>query len=312
MIKLIDYLSRQPKPVLLAIGIIFVILIGYVNHMAGVEMSASILYLIPVSMVSWCLGRREGTLIALTSSVSWYVAEWYAGRDYSHPILYYWNLAVMFGFFLTVNFALSGLRKALEKEKKLARIDPLTGVANARYFSELAGKEIARSRRYKHPLTLVYLDCDNFKTVNDQFGHQTGNRVLRILASSLLNSIRATDLVARLGGDEFAILMPETGRQVAPLALKRLQTRLVDALLEDGWPVTLSMGAAIYLHPPDSVDELIKSADRLMFLAKNEGKNTVQYKIYTSPGVNPESLPPEDSSTHSLQSAAQSSDLPAV
>ena len=104
----------------------------------------------------------------------------------------------------------------------------------------------------------------------------------------------------------------ETGRQVAPLALKRLQTRLVDALLEDGWPVTLSMGAAIFLYPPESVDELIKSADRLMFLAKNEGKNTVQYKIYTSPGVNPESLPPEDSSTHSLQSAAQSSDLPAV
>ena len=222
-------------------------------------------------------------MIALASSASWYVADWSFGRPYSHPTICYWNLAVMFGFFLIVNFALSGFKKALEKEMKLARVDSLTGVPNSRYFFDLAEKEIERSHRYRHPLTLLYLDCDNFKTLNDNFGHQMGNRFLNLLASTLQNNARTTDIVGRLGGDEFAILMPETGEQIVPEAIQRLYTRLLDALREKGWPVTLSMGAAINLHPPGSVDELIKSADRLMLQAKSEGKSRLRYKVFGLP-----------------------------
>jgi len=286
MQKIIDYLSRQSQSTLLGIAIIFVILIGYINRLAGVEISVSILYLLPISLVSWCLGRREGALIAVASSASWYVADWSFGRYYSHAIIYYWNLTVMFGFFLIVNFALSGFKKALEKEKKLARVDSLTGVPNLRYFFDWAEKEIERSSRYRHPLTLLYLDCDNFKNLNDNFGHQIGNRFLNLLAATLQSNTRATDFVARLGGDEFVILMPETGEQIVPQRIQRLHTRLVDTLRKKGWPVTLSIGAAIYLHPPASVDELIKSADRLMLQAKNEGKNTVQYKIFRDQEAN--------------------------
>jgi diguanylate cyclase (GGDEF)-like protein len=283
MEKLVRYVSRLERSTLLGLGIAAAVLIGYANVLAGVEISASIFYLFPVSLVSWCAGRREGVLIALCSSVSWYAAEWYAGRDYSHPAIFYWNLIVMFGFFFMVSYTLSGMKRALDKEKILARLDPLTGVANGRFFVELAGKEIDRSRRYRHPLTLVYLDADNFKGLNDQFGHQIGNRLLHILALKIQKNIRNTDIAARLGGDEFAILMPETGEQIAPLALERLHGRLVDDLGEEGWPVTLSMGAAIYLHPPVSADEMIKSADRLMLQAKNEGKNTFRYKVFDSP-----------------------------
>ena len=269
MIKFIKYLGNQPKPDIMAIGIIGIILIGYANHQAGLEFSASIFYLLPVALASWCAGRREGVFIALCSSVSWYVAEFYAGRDYSHPVIYYWNMVVMFGFFLTMSFTLSGLNKALEKEKKLARVDSLTGVANPRYFSELAAREVERCRRYRHPLTLLYMDCDNFKFVNDQFGHQTGNQLLRLLTNAIQNNTRSTDIVARMGGDEFAVLMPETGEQILPQALERLKSRLVEALQDAGYPVTLSVGAAIYLFPPESVDEVIWTVDRLMFLAKS-------------------------------------------
>ncbi len=279
MVRIIDCLSQQPKTTLLGLGIVFVILIGYGNLLAGVEISAAIFYLLPVSIVTWCAGKREGAFTALISSVAWYVADWYAGRVYSHPVIYYWNLAVMFGFFFIVSFTLSGLKNSLEKEKKLARIDSLTGVANTRSFVELASKEIERCRRYNHPVTLIYIDCDDFKNVNDHFGHQTGDRLLGSLANILQKNTRATDFVARLGGDEFVILMPETGEQIIPLALGRLKTRLVDSLLGDGWPVTLSMGAAIYLHPPESVNEMIKSADRLMFLAKNDGKNMIKHAV---------------------------------
>jgi diguanylate cyclase (GGDEF)-like protein len=282
MIKIIDYLSRQTKPTLFGFGIVSLIMIGYADFLAGVEVSTSIFYLIPVATVSWCGGRRDGFFIALSSSVAWYVADWYAGHTYSHPLIYYWNLVVMFGFFFIVSYALSGLKSVLENEKKRARVDSLTGVANARYFSELASKEIKRCQRYKHPLTMIYIDCDGFKSVNDLLGHQTGDQLLRFLALALRNNTRATDIVARLGGDEFAILMPETGQPIIPEGLKRLHALLTHALLEDGWPVSLSMGAAIYLQPPESADEMIKSADRLMFLAKNQGKNTVRYEVFES------------------------------
>ena len=249
MTKIINYLCQQSKTNILGVGIVGVILIGHANHHAGLEISASIFYLLPVGLASWCAGRREGGFIALASSVSWYVADFYAGRDYSHPLIHHWNMVVMFGFFI-MSYALSGLKEALEEEKKLARADSLTGVANPRYFTELAAREIARCRRYKHPLTLIYMDCDNFKAVNDQFGHQGGNQLLRLVAAALRNNTRSTDIVARMGGDEFAVLMPETGEQLVPKALERLRTRLVEALQEGGYPVTLSIGAAVYLFPP--------------------------------------------------------------
>jgi diguanylate cyclase (GGDEF)-like protein len=280
MEKIIDYLSRQRKSTLLGLGIVSSVMIGYAGFLAGVEVSTSIFYLIPVAIVSWCGGKRGGFFIALSSSVAWYVADWYAGDTYSHPLIYYWNLAVMFGFFFIVSYTLSGLKSVLENEKRRARVDSLTGMANARYFSELADKEIKRCQRYKHPLTMIYIDCDGFKSVNDLLGHQTGDQLLRFLALALRNNTRATDVVARLGGDEFAILMPETGEPIIPEALKRFHALLTHALLEDGWPVTLSMGAAIYLQPPESAGEMIKNADTLMFKAKNEGKNMVQYKIF--------------------------------
>jgi diguanylate cyclase (GGDEF)-like protein len=278
--KIIDYLNQQRKSTLLGLGIVSLVMIGYVDFLTGVEISTSIFYLLPVAVVSWCAGRREGGLIALASSVSWYVADWYTGTIYSHPIIYYWNLAVMFGFFFVVSFTLSGLKNVLELEKKRARVDSLTGMANARYFSELARKEIERCQRYNHPLTMIYIDCDGFKSVNDLLGHQIGDQLLRFLASAMRKNTRATDIVARLGGDEFAILMPETGEQIIPEGLKRLHVLLSRALLEDGWPVSLSMGAAIYLQPPGSADAMIQSADRLMFQAKNQGKNTVRYEVF--------------------------------
>jgi diguanylate cyclase (GGDEF)-like protein len=291
MIKIIDYLCTLPKTDLMGMGIISLILVGYANHHAGLEISASIFYLLPVALVSWCAGRREGGFIALASSVAWYVADWGAGREYSHPIIYYWNMAVMFGFFFIMSFTLSGLKEALEEEKKLARVDSLTGVANPRYFGELATREIERCRRYKHPLTLLYMDCDNFKAVNDRFGHQTGNQLLRRVATALRNNTRITDIVARMGGDEFAVLMPETGEQFVPKALERLRTRLVEDLQKGGFSVTLSMGAAVYLFPPESTDEVIRSADRLMFLAKNQGKNRTQYQVFDLPHIDAGSTP---------------------
>ncbi len=280
--NIFDYLERQDRPWLLRLGTILLVLINCANYLAGLEVSIFTLYLLPVSLVGWFVGRREGAFFAFLGSASWYAVEWSLGRQYSHLIYFFANLAALFGFFMIINLTLTAFKKALKQEKNLARVDSLTGLTNSRHFHELVEKEIDRSRRYRHPMTLLYLDCDNFKNINDTFGHQIGNRCLHFLAAALQRHTRTIDIVARLGGDEFAILMPETGEQFVPQAIERLHTRMVRDLRKMGWPVTLSMGAAVFLDPPESAEEMIKSADRLMLQSKSGGKNRVQYKVFGS------------------------------
>lgn len=119
------------------------------------------------------------------------------------------------------------LEAALIKEQELARIDPLTHVSNRRAFYELAEIEIVRARRNGCPLSVAYMDVDNFKFVNDDLGHATGDLVLVTIASTLRSELRASDIVARLGGDEFAILLPETDAESAQAVLDKLRARLL-------------------------------------------------------------------------------------
>jgi diguanylate cyclase (GGDEF)-like protein len=134
--------------------------------------------------------------------------------------------------------------------------------------------------RYRRPLSIAYLDCDNFKWVNDSLGHAEGNRLLRILASGLEKNVRRTDFAARLGGDEFALLLPETDYEAARVAIARVRSALTDLMRRQGWPTTLSIGLLTCIAPPPSVEAIIHQADRLMYGAKNAGKNTFQHELY--------------------------------
>jgi len=166
------------------------------------------------------------------------------------------------------------------QEKQLSRIDFLTGIKNRRYFIELANMEINRTRRYEHPFTMLCIDLDNFKVVNDSFGHSTGDILLRLVARTIWENIRVTDTVARLGGDEFAILMPETGRDVAEVIIQRVQKINLDYMRKHGWPVTLSIGVVTFTNPPSTVDEVLRISDRLMYTAKKNGKNRIEYEVF--------------------------------
>ncbi len=139
--------------------------------------------------------------------------------------------------------------------------------------------EINRARRYDRPFTVVCIDLDNFKTVNDCFGHSTGDMILRSVARTLQENIRVTDTLARLGGDEFAILLPETGRSVAETILRKVRKINLDIMRRHGWPVTLSIGVVTFARPPSTVDETLRKADQLMYAAKNSGKNSIRYEI---------------------------------
>jgi diguanylate cyclase (GGDEF)-like protein len=186
---------------------------------------------------------------------------------------------VLFGFFVVTALILSRLKAAYQAEQELSRVDFLTGVANGRAFRQVADMEKHRVRRYKHPLTLAYLDIDNFKVVNDRFGHQTGDVLLVWVARSIKRNLRATDFVARAGGDEFAILLPETGAEAGQFVLYKLQRVLIDLVKQNAWPVTFSIGAATFIAEPESLEQMIQSADDLMYTAKRNGKNRIAQAV---------------------------------
>jgi len=151
---------------------------------------------------------------------------------------------------------------------------------NSRFFYELAQMEIDRFQRYKHPFTLTYIDLDNFKAVNDQFGHSTGDQVLRTVIGSVKKHLRRTDVVARLGGDEFVLLLPETDQEPAYVVINKIRGDLLEEMRQQNWPITFSIGVLTCRVVPNTIDELIKMADDLMYSAKHDGKNAVKYSTY--------------------------------
>lgn len=276
---MIEYLFHQHDSVLIAIAFVILAGVGILNYVAGPNLSTWIFYLIPIFLVTWCIGRWVGILMSIFSALIWSIAEYASGETYLDEAIPYWNCIARLGYFLILTFVLSALKAAIEKEKELSRIDFLTRVGNGRYFIELANMEINRARRYEHPLTVAYIDLDNFKMINDRFGHSTGDNLLRLVADTIKNNIRLTDTVVRMGGDEFAILLPETGPELAKSITRRVQQINLELMQRNGWPVTFSIGVVTFISPPSTVDEILKRSDNLMYSAKNNGKNAIKYEV---------------------------------
>ncbi len=261
-------------------GILLVAGIGAVDYLTGPEISVSLFYLIPIVAVTWFVGRYLGFTFSLLSAMAWFAADASSGPAYSNPAIPYWNAFVRLGFFVIVTLLLPVL-KALEHEKELARVDDLTGAVNRRFFFEILQRELDRSLRYQHPLTMVYIDIDNFKTVNDRFGHSAGDQVLHRVADKTQGYLRKTDVVARLGGDEFAVLLPETDQEAAHIIVPKIHRILLDEMQRNGWPLTFSIGALTCTDVSITPDELIKRADDLMYSIKKDGKNAIRTAVYT-------------------------------
>jgi diguanylate cyclase (GGDEF)-like protein len=171
------------------------------------------------------------------------------------------------------------LQAALESEKNLARVDFLTGIPNRRTFDQALSLEGKRSRRYGRPITLVYIDVDNFKIMNDRYGHATGDELLKTIGEVLERTVRSTDVAARLGGDEFAILLPETDESNAGVLVAKLRQNLQKAVEPKGWPATFSFGVVTFPIAPATTEEMVKRADEFMYEAKRGGKSAVVSRV---------------------------------
>lgn len=261
------------------IGLTAVLLISLVDYFVIVDISLSILYLLPIALVSWYESKRFSLLMVFICTIGWFIAE-LSAKSNMHLSILAWNTTVRLVVFWTIAYLLSDLKSAYEREKNLAQTDVLTGIVNRRFFWEKLQLEYQRSLRYNRCFTLAYLDLDNFKQINDRFGHQTGDKLLKLVARTMQRQIREVDTAARLGGDEFALLLPETNYISGKLVLERLQKNIMSVISAYTPPVSLSIGAITFVDLPDSVDRTINDVDALMYQVKNSGKNDIRHELF--------------------------------
>lgn len=166
-----------------------------------------------------------------------------------------------------------------ERDAELSRLaltDPLTGLANHRALYQTLRRELAQASRYTFPLSVVLLDLDGFKQVNDLFGHQYGDEVLRQVARMATEACRGMDLPARLGGEEFVLVLPHAPKLAALQVAERLRRRIEQTTLEEGVRLSASFGVAVFPEDGNTPDALLRAADEAMYRAKRAGGNRVE------------------------------------
>jgi diguanylate cyclase (GGDEF)-like protein len=250
------------------------------------------MYILPILLVGSLVGGGSTYVFAvagmLALSLSWFQAwgrplaptrDFQAVESFafllSHIVLYFGAASILQFLSTQVDLTLEHMQDHAEQLAKLAQTDPLTGLANRRSLIEHLEREFVRARRYHRPLSLLYLDLDGFKAVNDLHGHMFGDEILRGTARCMQVILRSTDLLARMGGDEFAVLLPETTIEGAQNVAHKLRKALTaySQQLDQVIPTLTFCGGISHIQPDDrSIDDMLIRADGAQYLAKQRGK----------------------------------------
>ncbi len=234
--------------------------------------SLDVLYCLPVIQVASLSSIRAlrptdsqiPTIVAIISALAWGLSELaIAWPDY--PL----GAFVMNIFTRSITLAVLGsVLTKLWREREYSRKDQLTDLANRLEFLERFELEQLRSERSRNPYSLLYIDIDQFKALNDSQGHHVGDDALKALAALLKENSRAVDTVARLGGDEFVLLFPKTDLQARKLLIDRIKSASESKFKHHNWPIALSIGAVTETGKKRNVDEILNAADKRMYSSK--------------------------------------------
>jgi diguanylate cyclase (GGDEF)-like protein len=279
---------RLPIWALGLLGPLGVLLIGLALAATPGAGDGAVLYVWPVLWTTFFFGRRGAAVIIVCVGVAHAVtllllpeASSYAGRWIDVMV----SVCVLAFVVLALIERNSRLLDRLSQE---GRTDALTGLLNRRGFDERAALELARARRDGSPVAIALLDLDHFKRINDEWGHDTGDRVLVATAELLADVSREIDVVARFGGEEFVVLLPGTDEPEAMAFAERVRTQLAAGALEQLPGVRLSAGVAAALAPAQ-VNELVQAADAALYSAKRAGRDrTVTRPVLSAAHPEPE------------------------
>ena len=277
IIRYFSFLERKGQLFNVVIGLVCTALIGAINFLSPNEYAFSFFYLLPISFVTWFAGKKAGIINSLICAVIWTINN----HGSSHNALT-WNMISTLGMFCAAAIMLSRIHQLLQMKDSLSRTDPLTGVMNIRAFSGLVEYEILHLQRRGCPFSIAYLDLDNFKEVNDRYGHKKGDELLKAVVSCLAQSLRRSDVVARVGGDEFTIFLPATDPDAVQLVMQKVREQLIETTRSNNLTTTFSMGVLTCTHGTCNLDEIISIADKLMYEVKISGKNNIQYAVLPS------------------------------
>jgi diguanylate cyclase (GGDEF)-like protein len=226
-------------------------------------------------MVGWVAVNYGGAILLLNAAGKGPLATGQSNGEIHHFVLTTGTL-ILAG--ISIAFLRERVQQLFGSLSEAARTDPLTGLLNRRSFNELLEIELERAERGEHSVSLVIGDCDHFKTVNDRFGHQAGDRALRRVGSLMEKNKRRIDSSARVGGEEFALLLPETDPHEALVLTERIRGEVADGFPGMGPRLTMSYGIASYPSHARTTDALLKAADEALYTAKVLGRDrTVVY-----------------------------------
>lgn len=275
---------RALRRLALGVASLAAVLIAGGGTLAGPDVGFDFLCLWPIGVVTWIAGFPAGFALALASATTSLAAGLLARPGVAAGVKL-WNFAVDLGVYLSQAGLLAVLQARMEREGRLARTDEVTHIANRRAFEEAADRELERARRQGRPVTLAYLDVDDFKRLNDRHGHAAGDEVLEKVGEALSRGTRRLDTAARLGGDEFGLILPDTSEAAARALLERLRASVGAASSGRAGPVTLSIGAVTFEAVPGSVSEMVARADAAMYAAKRAGKGWIRIEVVREPAA---------------------------
>jgi len=274
------------KTAVAAVSFLCVAAIAWVDLITRYETAVSLLYLVPLYLAAWFSWGGAAVIIGALGGLSDTMLTGMTGQQVGAVTIL--NSAIQGVFFVVFVAVLLALKRSRGRLEEFSRTDPLTGLANSRSFFQAGTAEMHRAARYHHPFSLVYMDMDDFKSVNDSLGHEAGDTFLRRIADTIRRTTRRSDIPARIGGDEFAILLPETDAPAAKIMVERLQAMLAKMRMPDGREATFSIGimtrpATLPAHEYDgSIAEMVKAADALMYEAKRAGKDACRTGTFTA------------------------------
>ncbi|MGE5380036.1 MAG: GGDEF domain-containing protein [Methylocystaceae bacterium] len=247
------------------------------DYVLPAQLDLSVFYVVPIFILAVVTNRKSALFMAVMSALT-HLTDLRTTRVIDG--MWLWNVGVSLLFYTLFAWVVSVMKQALERESMYARTDTLTGLPNRKAFNELAQKEFSRCKRSQAPITMAYIDCDDFKLINDRYGHAAGDQLLQHVGTTIQQQLRVTDIVARIGGDELVVMLPETGSTTALIVVERLRQSLMHTANRAGLPITFSIGVAVFKDLPDSIDDMLLQADRLMYEVKYAGKNQIKLGIF--------------------------------
>jgi diguanylate cyclase (GGDEF)-like protein len=257
--------------------------IGWIDYVTGPDVALSLLYLLPVAVAGWYGGVTVAIFVGAAAGTASLVANLTLQGSETAVAISMWNAFTRYVIYMSEAVLLAMLHRDREKLRRLvahhstlARTDSGTSLPNARAFMEVVEEELQTARETGDPVCVAYLDLDNFKRINDTFGHAAGDEVLQRVAGALKRSIRGHDVAARLGGDEFAVLL----RGVEPDAARTVGERIAARIGEiagsyAGAALGVTLGVAHFRAVPDNAAALLRAADGAMYAGKTSGKGVV-------------------------------------